>query len=188
MHAIEVPPTASLPSSRSNPSSHVRLFCLLFFCSTLTHTALMHTVSSRVQSQPLHGRYRSHFCFLCTAYRPWKSFMGIGQWCRAQCRKPQYFACILRLFPLLLVTWALHCNYIKINKSYALIALRMKKDKCEEVHQFQFLTLCSLFKGWRKEMETWKKTKEGGGMWRERIKNKGERTEGRITWHWPKNY
>ena len=52
-----------------------------------------------------------------------------------------------------------------------LITLRMKKYKCEEVHQFQFLTLCSPFKGWGKEMEgdDMKKTKEGGGMWRERI-------------------
>ena len=51
-HATEAPQTTSLPSSRkfwcsliaSNPSSHVQLFCLAFFCSALTQTVLMRMI------------------------------------------------------------------------------------------------------------------------------------------------
>ena len=50
----EATPTTSLPSSRkflyfltvSNPSSHDRLFCLVFFCSASTQTVLMRTVGT----------------------------------------------------------------------------------------------------------------------------------------------
>ena len=53
-HTTEATPTTSLPSSRkflyfltvSNPSSHYRLFCLVFFCSASTQTVLMRTVGT----------------------------------------------------------------------------------------------------------------------------------------------
>ena len=53
-HGTEATPTTCLPPSRkfwysltvSNPSSHERLFCLVFFCSAPTQTVLMCTVGT----------------------------------------------------------------------------------------------------------------------------------------------
>ena len=112
----------------SNPLSHVRSFYLAFFSSASTQTVLTRTVgSNRVQRSLAVDalNYKDHasvsYIYIQLTGHTTHS-QGMVAEHDVESHDTCYLACILQLHPLLLVTRALRCGYVKI-KSYALIAL-----------------------------------------------------------------
>ena len=115
----------------SNPSSHARLCCLVFFAVLPRHEqfsctwlAVRSTKVTCSWSAQLLNVIKNIKKLLHKAYQLHKSFTGIWQQYnhRAQHRQSWYIAHIWCLCPLLLVIWeSLSCIYVQI-KCHALIA------------------------------------------------------------------